>query len=81
MLLLPAMPARLRSHLCRLLIQVLHVAPLVGMLEPEDFPLQGIQEFGVLWEGLVIELILPQDLSQVWMIILFIHSFQGLPIN
>jgi hypothetical protein len=75
------MPTHLSSHMRRLLIQLLYVAPLAGMLEPEDFPLQCIQEFGILWEGLVIELILPQDLSQVRMSILFIHSFQGVPIN
>lgn len=81
MLLLPAIPARLRPHQLRLLIQLLHVAPLAGMLEPEDFPLQGIQEFGILRESLVIELILPQNLSQVRMSILFVHTFQGMPIN
>jgi hypothetical protein len=51
------------------------------MLEPEDFPLQGIQEFGILRESLVIELILSQNLSQVRMSIFFIHTFQGMPVN
>jgi hypothetical protein len=75
MLLLPAMPAQLSSHQLRLLIQLLHVATLAGMLEPEYFPLQGIQDFGILRESLVIELILSQNLSQVRMSILFIHTF------
>jgi hypothetical protein len=81
MLLLPALPANLNPPLLRLLIELPNVAALAGVLEPEDLPLQGIQEFGIQRECLDIELILPQNLSQVRMSILFINSFQGMPIN
>jgi hypothetical protein len=81
MLLLPAFSAYLYPPLLRFLIQLLNVAALAGMLEPEDFPLQGVQEFGILRESLVIELILSQNLSQVRMSIFFIHTFQGMPVN
>ena len=47
MLLLPALSAYLNPPLLRLLIQLLNVAALAGVLEPENFPLQGIQEFGI----------------------------------
>ena len=47
MLLLPAFSAYLYPPLLRFLIQLLNVAALAGMLEPEDFPLQGVQKFGI----------------------------------
>ena len=81
MLLLAAMPTHLSPHQLRLLIQLLHVATLAGMLEPEDFSLQCIQKFGILRESLVVELVLSQNLSQVRVSILLIRTFQCVPVN
>jgi len=66
--LLPTLPALLGSRLFDLwrglFVHAPQVAALAGVLEPEDLPFQGIHQFPVGGEGLVVELIFPQDLPQ-----------------